>query len=824
MISDYIQSTESAEDSISPLRARREAAIDQFRIHGQLPADDMATLEKELAAIVTGADGELHAMGLFELATVQRVSGRFETAIQTYKQAAAAAEALADKELLFDAWMAIARSHAYGTRNHGAAAKAFRQAEASAGEQASVKQRYEMAGYASQLQAGRGELEAALINAIEAISLAQDNSQRFYAQLDTGSVLQKFGESCDYRKLVDAKTASDGDDTWGACRRAIDSAAAYYEDARESARKMGWDALRTQAEEFIRALDTRRMLIEKRVEFEKIGTVGIFKAQDVSDVLVNEDFAAGASTRPDLVALAELIDMVVPEGQDLDPRSLYLLGIKADLEQKPEVALQYFERAVDLLQTERASWLDIRKRGTVVENRPEIARDLALRLLALEKWDAAFAAFESMRARGMSELAAALERGGFTAAERQWLARLVEAESQQSALRSDLVETAIAGIAHSKSVAKLEQLRHLAKHRQELVEEPAFRRSAERLGAAAYKLPRLSEVEALVGKTDIPVVFYWVTPTNVLVWIVSPEGSLVKTVFLPEAAVIDKVTKLVRSVRSDQDAFDSDTARELHTYLLKPFARYLSGPQMLIVPQGPLVTLPFEALIDAETGRFIIEDTALSYAPNAAFALRALAQPVPTVSAITAIYDQELERNTGEVSRLEKAHAFEVSARPSQTLSAETAMELLGASESVHVLLHGIFETRDPLQSRLTLNNLTLSREDNQLTAAELLAVDWRDTRLAVFSSCEGAMVNTRISNEVYGLSWAPLVGGAKHVLLSRWRVSSDSNAEWMATFYEAVASGQASPALAAATAMRRLLASERRAPFYWAGPQVFGR
>ncbi len=85
-------------------------------------------------------------------------------------------------------------------------------------------------------------------------------------------------------------------------------------------------------------------------------------------------------------------------------------------------------------------------------------------------------------------------------------------------------------------------------------------------------------------------------------------------------------------------------------------------------------------------------------------------------------------------------------------------------------------------------------------------------------------MVNTRISNEVFGLSWAPLVGGVDSVVLSRWRVKSDSNADWMETFYETLATGQASPALAASAAMRKMIASDRRDPFFWAGPQVFGR
>ena len=196
---------------------------------------------------------------------------------------------------------------------------------------------------------------------------------------------------------------------------------------------------------------------------------------------------------------------------------------------------------------------------------------------------------------------------------------------------------------------------------------------------------------------------------------------------------------------------------------------------------------------------------------------------LPPVSKLTAIYDEDLERITGEVSRIAKDSSLRVEVKPSRNLTAKDVGELLGRG-NIHVLLHGIFDTKDPLQSRIRLNNPKLSSGDNEITAAELLAVDWRGAHLAVFSSCEGAMINTRISNEVYGLSWAPLVGGVDHVVLSRWRVQSKTNADWMEIFYKTLASGDASPALAAAVAMRGMIAHGMRHPFFWAGPQVFGR
>ena len=137
----------------------------------------------------------------FEMATIQRITNRFEEAINTFDQAEKAALEHNNSKLLFDIYLGIARSHAYNTRNHGAALAAFNHAVTIAGNNPSEKQKYEIADYASQIQAGFGDLDSALLNALEAIRLAKDNdSDLFYAHLDTGDVLQKYAESCDYRK------------------------------------------------------------------------------------------------------------------------------------------------------------------------------------------------------------------------------------------------------------------------------------------------------------------------------------------------------------------------------------------------------------------------------------------------------------------------------------------------------------------------------------------------------------------------------------------------------------------------------------------------
>jgi CHAT domain-containing protein len=809
-------------DTIDELKAARERYIDDFRIHGQRDMKKAKSIENRLKTLEKNTEVQLLAQVLFELATIQRINNQFETAIGTYERAAVAAKKNSDADVEYAAWLGIARSHAYGTRNHGAAAAAFERAVAIAGSTPTRKQRYEMADYSSQLQAGRGELEAALLNAFEAVKFAQEDSQRFYAYLDIGDVLQKFAESCDYRKLVDAKTNSESD-PWGACKRAVGAARSYHEKAGITANKLGWIFLEKESQNTLSQLETRLFLINQKGNFEHLGQANVFNAQHVDDVLVNENFSSGGSELTVGLPLGALIEEVAAESQANDPRSIYLRGIKADLDGNPKQALEYYKKAANLLGIERTSLFDPRQRGTAVENRPEIIRDLGLRLLKFQQFDEAFVTFESLRSHGLEWLATAFDKNNFTDAERKWIADLVQLDSLISANQNSIVETAIAGIEHSNTLELLDKLNRLKQQRQERQKEKQYQSVVKRLKSIKSEIPTMIQLKEVVDKANIPVLLYWVTPTNVIVWVVSPNGVTVKTVFLPEVAVVDKVSKLRNSSQSISQVFDEKSAKELHTYLIKPFANYLNQKQVVVIPQGPLVGLPFEALVDAEDGKFMAEKQSVSYAPNAAFIMRVLKGRLPEISKITAIYDEEIEKNTHEIKHIKDIEDVRVSAYSSKGMNAEKTIKLLGNAKTVHVLLHGQYNYDDPLQSTVEVGSGG-NLNGKYITAAELLAADWRHKQLAVFSSCEGALVKTRISNEQFGISWALFAGGADQVMLSRWRVNAASNAVWMETFYKSLIAEKISPALAANAAMRKMINTDKRHPYYWAGPQVFGR
>jgi hypothetical protein len=809
-------------DPLVSYRAQRDAFVDAYRVAGRIERERLNPAASGLAALVQNSSGEMRARALLELGIVRRLSNDFIGAVATLGQAAEEATALGLHDVAFEGWIGVARAHEYGTADRGAAAIAFERAIDAAGEQPSAKQRADLVGYLAQLEIGRGETEAGLIDALQAVSLAAEPKDRFYAELDLADGLQKLATSCDYRPLKDAKSAEDGSDIYAACRRAVAAARTAYERAAATAAALGWTHLANEAQGFIRRLELRRLLIEQRARSAAPNLATVFHPHSSGDVLVSREFESGASTLTDTPQLADLVESVVAkaDAQNAHPdaRSLYLRGLAKDVRiAGPEASAQYFAAAAELLSAERSGFFDLRRRGTVIENRGEIVRDLALRLLALRREADAFAAFESVRARGLGELASVLARPDVTADDRAWLAGLLVLEARAGAIEHRIVANMIASGRLDASAESLRGLDDLRMERRARLRANEAARA--RLGGGAAAAPaNLDALRAAATSAGVPVLLYWTTFPNVVAWYVGPEGSEVRNVFLPESVLEDKIGRVLASSggsKGDQP-FDEATARELFLFLIAPFAAQLNAAsvkQIMIVPQGPLVQLPFEALIDPASGAPLIDRWAISYAPNATMAVAALQQEKRPLRTVTALVDLSIDDVTKETAAIQASGV---------RLKTVTQTELFAGSwqtDSLHVLLHGEFNSAEALLSSLKPPRAT----DSPISAAEMLALPLRGLPLAVLSACKGGRVGPRISGEIYGFPWALLAGGAAATVLSRWDVNGDSNGRWMAVFYRELSGGN-SAAVAAATAMREMRKAGATHPYYWAAMQVSGR
>ncbi|HYE76140.1 MAG TPA: CHAT domain-containing tetratricopeptide repeat protein, partial [Blastocatellia bacterium] len=182
-------------------------------------------------------------------------------------------------------------------------------------------------------------------------------------------------------------------------------------------------------------------------------------------------------------------------------------------------------------------------------------------------------------------------------------------------------------------------------------------------------------------------------------------------------------TEKFRKYLAEKDLRYSQPARELYDLLLKPVAAQLQGKtRLVIVPDGPLWELPFQALMNADN-RFLIEEYAISTTPSLTF-LREMtrlgerrnktAQPTTLLAVGNPALGNEMLAQRAELmgDKLEPLPFAEQQAVQLGELYKANAKVLIGSAATeerikaeagryriLHLATHGIVDDRNPMYS-----------------------------------------------------------------------------------------------------------------------------
>lgn len=275
-------------------------------------------------------------------------------------------------------------------------------------------------------------------------------------------------------------------------------------------------------------------------------------------------------------------------------------------------------------------------------------------------------------------------------------------------------------------------------------------------------------------------------------------------------------------------------SRALRQVLIGPLegAGLLRGAtRLLIVPHGILGQVPFAALADSATGRYLVQDYSILELPaaTALVSLRATGTsrswsgnaeglaPFPTELPATARELRALQTSIpGAVVRL-GADASERELR-----------RALATRAVIHVATHGIVNAQNPMFSRieLALPAVGTPDDDGRLEVHEVLGLDIRSP-LVFLSGCETGAGHEWTSDPVRGageltLAQAFLAAGADNVVLTLWRIDDAGAASLAGRFYARLS--ERSPADALAAAQRDMARDpDYGSPYYWAGYVLSG-
>jgi len=257
--------------------------------------------------------------------------------------------------------------------------------------------------------------------------------------------------------------------------------------------------------------------------------------------------------------------------------------------------------------------------------------------------------------------------------------------------------------------------------------------------------------------------------------------------------------------------------------------------QLILVPHGILTYLPFAALVDSETDRFLVQDFSLLTLPSSAslVALREASEhetfhaPASVLAPLPNLLPGTVQEARMVAEALSGAH-LAIGRRATEPV----VRAALAAGGVVHLATHGELNPRNPMFSRLTAAPAGAPgprqepANDGRLEVHEILGLRVRSP-LVFLSGCEtgvGAAWSTGFAQgeDFATLARAFLYAGARNVIATLWRVDDEGAAEFAAGFYQHFPSAPSAEALA--LAQREMLADSRwRAPYYWAGYVLSG-
>lgn len=823
------------------LQAQAVARLDRYIDHFRKTFDQQSLrhelieaaneLERSIELFQRAGRRQDAAHSMVKLGDALRYLGQWDRAIDVYREAAAEAHAAGATGVEFKALLGNARAYLYGKKASGPAAELVRQALPLARRADDTSYVFDAWDLLAQVQITEGDYVGAADSMSRAFAVQkgiQEDEKLFYGHLDRADVYQHFADKCDYERDFEP------------CLDAVERARRDYEAAFAAAERLGWEGLAREARGFINRLDLRKTLIESQQHMHAmIVETDIFSPTEASDVVISGQYTAGRN--PQLSGLFAWIESQGGLPPLDDARGAYIKGLLSEAQGERDDALEWYLRAVDLLDEDRGFLYDERARGAYVEDKVEFYYTAMLNLLQQGRSREAFNLMERSRSRVMSDLLATKELVLSSSDERILYADLLErrggiARLQNClfAVRSDkevpqscrdlglgkstsgetdrgvvVVEGGGAGpeVDPTKLEAALEkQRRQYNALRDRIAEE-----TPELARLVTAEPVELEALQKVLGRDGSELIAYATLESQVIIWHIGPTSLHVRSVFLPRSVLKDKIGRLRKSLVDPKHPYDDKTAHELYLYLIAPVEQWIESDRLVIVAHEDLHYLPFAALQTKRGTRYLGEEYQLSYAPSATVLTtlepaHGLAHPK-----LLAAADPSLEFGPIEVRAIGRRFGGQVEA---DALPKEADIKAWVANkELVHLAVHGTFSADEPLLSHLVLG--AGKGDDGKLTAAEMYGLPLDAARLVVLSACETGSVQASHANEVIGMMRGLIFAGADSLLLSAWKIDDEATAKWMDAFYAAATSRP--PAEAAQAAMTALRQNPRyRHPYYW--------
>lgn len=371
---------------------------------------------------------------------------------------------------------------------------------------------------------------------------------------------------------------------------------------------------------------------------------------------------------------------------------------------------------------------------------------------------------------------------------------------------------------------------------------------------------------------DEAIIQYTVTRGRTYVFAIDKHRFHTFSVDYPYTELEKDVDSIVRPLQKVdiQSNWDPSIAYKIYSKIFQPVEFILNGKKTaVIVPHGPLTSLPFEILVDSkahqsrrfwsasERPSFLIEKYAFCYEPSSylmAWSRKIHHNKRPgwnMVAFADALYtdsDKSRELNPGAQRLLGSLNAMPYSSRgdylrplPGSRKEVSEVIRLLGGptqSYFGHEVTETLFKKADLSRYayiHLATHEVQLKgagkfqqqpavafsiygdrENDGFLQLGEVFGLKLNADMVVISSCLAPSRTSSGESSGLYELSRAFLFSGASSVILSMWQVNDDSTAKLFIEMYRNLPDGSKADALRKAK-LELLMNQGTSHPYYWA-------
>ncbi len=326
----------------------------------------------------------------------------------------------------------------------------------------------------------------------------------------------------------------------------------------------------------------------------------------------------------------------------------------------------------------------------------------------------------------------------------------------------------------------------------------------------------------------------------------------------PNKGLAEAVKELNDAVLLRDAGAYTRAAYALHQLAFAPVAKLLTTQRLLIIPDGALQTVNFEALLDARStpadfrSHLLLQRYAIAYLLSATTAVQFAdlsRERAKGVLAIAPGFTDQLKQDylaRVQDSTLVDRQFLDLVRQPFAMRTAQglggslSARVMVGGDASeqgfrsaaneygiLHLGTHAEMNASSPMYSRLVLSKDGSGVDadaDGYLHAYEIYELDLR-AQLAVLTACETGIGKNVDGEGVRSLGYSFAYAGCPSLVMSLWSIDEKVSSEIIARFYEHLAEGMPKhEALRQAKLDHLNGASEEFAlPYYWAGMVLVG-